>query len=51
MLLVAKQGARRKCRRFSRSGTCTPCGSDGHDDGLMRVKNHGKVVAEIPNTR
>jgi phosphoribosylformylglycinamidine synthase len=51
MLLAVKRGREAEVERIfdkwdlhaSRIGVVT-------DDGLMRVKNHGEVVAEIPNT-
>ena len=52
MLLVRQEGARGGSRaRSSRSGTCTRrTSATSPSDGMMRVKDHGTVVAEIPNT-
>ena len=51
MLLVVKKGAKRKSSASSTSGTCTPCASAKSRRRPLRVKDHGAVVAEIPNRR
>ena len=50
MLLVAEQGPRRRSpRRLQEVGTGRGGRRDVKDDGMLRVKNHGEVVAEISN--
>ena len=50
MLLVVKTRRERASRDFREVG-CTPRNRRSHDDGLMRVRERGTVVAEIPPVR
>jgi phosphoribosylformylglycinamidine synthase len=50
MLLVAEKGRENEVVRvFKKWGLDAVTIGQVTDDGLLRVKNHGKVVAEIPN--
>ena len=52
MLLVVKKGREAEVERiFEKWDLHAAHIGDVTDDGLMRVKDHGTVVAEIPNTR
>ena len=52
MLLVVKRGREAEVERiFEKWDLHAAHIGDVTGDGLMRVKDHGKVVAEIPNTR
>jgi phosphoribosylformylglycinamidine synthase subunit PurL len=51
MLLVVKQGRQKEVERiFEKWDLHAAHIGDVTGDGLMRVKDHGKVVAEIPNS-
>jgi phosphoribosylformylglycinamidine synthase II len=51
MLLVVKKGREAEVERiFEKWDLHAAHVGDVTDDGLMRVKDHGKVVAEIPNS-
>ena len=52
MLLVVEKGREAEVERDLREvGSARRAHRHVTDDGLMRVKDHGTVVAEIPNTR